>query len=95
MHLRVLDPFDVLLHVGASKEPRHLFLIGGNTMYVGGMGGGGTTAVVTTAATAAIVLPNTGMNWMVDALAAISVIVGAGIIASTLARSIAKKSSLK
>jgi len=64
-------------------------------MYVGGMGGGGTTAVVATATTAAIVLPNTGANWMVDLLAALSVVVGAGIIASSVARSVAKKTYTK
>jgi len=64
-------------------------------MYVGGMGGGSTTAVVATATTAAIVLPNTGANWMVDLLAALSVVVGAGIIASSVARSVAKKTYTK
>lgn len=55
-------------------------------MYTPGMGAGPVVA-------GAVVLPNTGGNRVIAALAIISIAVGVAIIISSIARSAAKKSS--
>lgn len=55
----------------------------------GGMGSGVVGVATTTAA--AIVLPNTGSNKVLEVAAAVTLAVGVLILASTIARFVAKK----